>query len=728
MRRVSAVVFGFAAITGIILGIVHHSEGGVDAITQNGANVTVSPGQVINYGDWGTHYYTIGSGSSSYVGFCVNPTKNTSAGQYPADLISSTEKKYQKIKLMIYIYTVRNSVTQPIIDRWFQTISDENTRYGYVHGVVGFINDGTTDGLSAEQINWLQDVSQELGAMIDGQEGAWQQASRYQLYGLNLNNNESLQNIMWIEAIPDGSIRIIKKDTEAAEAGSSDPQGNATFDGITFIVKLGQTEKGQCTISNGASSCTVSGLERGNYTISESAGSNTSYQVNGSSSHTATIDDSHNTVEVQFSNEIKKGSITVRKKDSKIQDGECKTTSGHSFTGITFGLYLSKNTHNPIIYNGQTYQPASEPLIANKAIGSSECEVVFEDLPIAEYFIKETSANNDYIQSDEIEYAVVNGSGNSVQVEFSNVPTSLGTVASDAEDGDHYIEARSDSVIKDVVSYCVEPNQKYAIKGTLMDKSTGNELLINGEKIESSVNINPTSSCGSATMRFAVDAKELGGKDVVVFEKLYKYRDDDNYDNENPIVRHENINDPKQTVTIISLDTEAKDGADDDKQVLANQSATIKDIVSYCVKPGQKYTIRGTLMDKDTGEPILIDGKKIEGEAEIEPTESCGTVEMLFNFDATGMEGMEVVVFERLFIFKTEISDEDSPLITHEDIEDEAQAVSIYLPLPDTGRFTVENEGGRVSGVVLTPAIIIVAISSYGFCRISGRRRVFGKK
>lgn len=729
IKRLSVIAVMATAIFGAIIGVTQNSKKEAGAITQNGADVTVVQGQEIVYAGagkrWSTHRYSIQSGTSTYLGFCANPTKDPPMSPtpvHPAVLISSNAKKYQKIKLAAYIYSVSNDTTNAILDKWFQPLPGTDIRYAFIHAIIGLLNDGTELALPER---WAETVSGELEGFIDGNSAVWQQASRYQLYELDLTAHPDKQNIMWIEPKPFGSIKVTKKD---ATTEKDTPQGNASFDGITFIAKQGGAEKGRCKLSGNNSSCIISDLEYGVYTVSESAGNNTTYQVSVNTAKTVTVN--NGTVNAEFKNKVKEGSIKVRKKDSKMQDGVCKTTSGHSFNGITFGLYLDKSTKYSIYYGSQTYQPKEEPLVAKKTIGQDGCEVTFDNLPIAKYYIKEISANNDYILSDEIKYAEITATNNSaaIEVEFSNAPTSLGTVATDKNDGDHYVEAQSNATIVDKVNYCVEPGRQYVIKGVLMDKSTGKELLIGGKKIESSAGVKPMASCGSATMEFVIDARELGGKDVVVFERLYEYKDDGNYENEDPIVKHENINDSKQTITIISLGTEAKDGIDDDKQILADKTAVVKDTISYCVKPGQKYTIRGTLIDKATGEPLLVDGNKIEGAVEIEPTEACGTAEMLFHFDATGMEGKEVVVFERLYIFKAETNDEGDPIIVHEDPNDEAQTVFIYLPPPNTGRFTSKEGDGQISGSILAPVVIITLVGGYGIYRATAKKRFLRKR
>lgn len=864
LKRFVAALFGFAAVLVAVFGIIGGLNRHADAATQNGAIVTVTPGVSYRYGGWETHKYAIGSGSSNYVGFCVNPTKSTSAGQYPAVLIANNSEVYQKIKLAIYIYTVRNGVTQPIINDWFQTLTDEGLRYAYVHAIVGYLNDGSTNGLSSQQVQWLQTVSQRLHEFIAGQAEVWKQASNYQLYGLNLTN-PNLQNIMWIEMKPQeprGSIVVAKKDAETHKAA---PQGGASFDGITFIVKQGQTEKGRCALSNGKTSCTISNLLYGTYTVYEAQGTNVSYQVDVNSSKSVTLNS--NTANTEFENTVKKGTIKVTKKDSKMQDGECKTTSGHSFNGITFGLYYSSQNSYSIKYNNTEYAPNAkqDPMIASKSIGKTGCEITFEGLPYGKYYVREITANKDYIVDSSDKFVTIpQGSNTTIAVEFLNEPISLGTIATDASDGDHYLEANEKVTIKDTVKYCVEPNKQYTIKGVLMDKSTGKELLVNGKTVEGSTTIKPTTNCGAAVINFTFDANALGGKALVAFERLYEFRDDGKYDNVDPVVTHEDINDKEQTVEVkpkrvvsldtiatdasdgdhyleanekvtikdtvkycvepnkqyvisgvlmdkntgkellvngkavkssttikpttncgttvisftfdadvlenktlvvferlyeyradgkynnvdlvvthedindneqtvkvnpkpvVSLSTTATDGIDGDKAIKASDGAVLRDTVNYCVEPGQKYIIRGVLMDKATGEPLLVNGAKVESAMEIEPTERCGSVEMTFHFDATGLQGTDVVVFERLYKFT---DDENEKLVvSHEDINDEAQTVMVYLLPPDTGRFIANKGGAEGTKFIMIPiATIVVVVGGYVTYRVLAKRRFLGR-
>lgn len=730
-----ALVFAFcvAVFAGLTLSIAKIVKEGVNAAEGN-VSVAYDLSKPIPYGTSGASaiIYTIKAGSKEFLGFCGNygMVPPPSGTDLPASQLNVDNEINKRILLAVYAYVgldkePRDPAAVSLIQNMFPNIVIDSPIYGWLHSVISSYYYGVS-GLSGNDVNTLTHAKEVLESEIAHNGAAWTMAQNYNLYSMGGNG---VQTIFWIEPKPLGSIKVTKKD---ATTENDTPQGNASFDGITFIAKQDGAEKGRCTLSGNHSSCTISDLELGRYTVSEEQGTNKSYTVNVSTTQTVVIDDSTSKA-VEFKNEVKKGNITVRKKDAKMQNGECKTTSGHSFNGITFGLYLDKTTSNKIKYGNKEYDPKSEQneiLIAKKTIGEDGCEVKFNNLPIAKYYIKEISANNDYIVSTEVKRVdlTADKSGTTIEVEFSNQPTSIGTVAVDGKDGDHYVEVSPESNIKDTIQYCVEPNKNYTIKGVLMDKSTGKELLVNGKKVESSVDLKPTTSCGKVVMEFELDTSALGGKEVVVFERLYKHKDDGNYDDEEPIVEHKDIDDPKQTIDIISLETVAEDGTDGDKEILADKAAVVKDTVSYCVKPGQKYTIRGILMDKSTGEPLLVNGEKIEGAVEIEPTEACGTAEMLFHFDATGLQGKELVVFEKLYIFGEDNPDENEPIITHEDINDENQAVIIYMPTPDTGRFTAKDGDGRMGEFILAPVSIVIVVGGYGICRASARKRFLRRK
>lgn len=97
---------------------------------------------------------------------------------------------------------------------------------------------------------------------------------------------------------------------------------------------------------------------------------------------------------------------------------------------------------------------------------------------------------------------------------------------------------------------------------------------------------------------------------------------------------------------------------------------TIVDVVSYSdLTIGKTYTVLGVLMDKSTGEKLLVDGKEITSKAEFTAEEENGTVEVPFTFDCSRLAGKSIVAFETSYHDGLELA-------VHADIEDEAQTVT----------------------------------------------------
>jgi len=119
----------------------------------------------------------------------------------------------------------------------------------------------------------------------------------------------------------------------------------------------------------------------------------------------------------------------------------------------------------------------------------------------------------------------------------------IGTKAVDAESRTQEGVAKAKQKITDQVSYeNLVPGEVYVLKGVLMSKEEGKELTDkNGKSITSSITFTPEKENGTVDMTFELDASELDGKSVVVFEKIYDKA-------ENLIAREENISNQEQTV------------------------------------------------------------------------------------------------------------------------------------------------------------------------------------
>ena len=244
--------------------------------------------------------------------------------------------------------------------------------------------------------------------------------------------------------------------------------------------------------------------------------------------------------------------------------------------------------------------------------------------------------------------------------QFEGIPE-IGTTAT--VDGEHTAEPAGEVTLIDTISYKnLKVGETYKISGVLMDKETGEPLLVGEQQVTAELEFTPTSSEGSVELTYTFDGSALAGKSVVVFEDLYQ--------GENVVASHADINDEGQTVNFGKPTIGTTATIDGEKTAEPAEQITITDTVEYSgLTVGQEYTLKGVLMDKETGEPLLVNDQQVTSEATFTPAEASGTIEVLFTFDASALTGKAVVVFETLFQGETEIA-------SHEDIEDEGQTVT----------------------------------------------------
>lgn len=285
--------------------------------------------------------------------------------------------------------------------------------------------------------------------------------------------------------------------------------------------------------------------------------------------------------------------------------------------------------------------------------------VVFEDLA--------TTDNPDRILADHKE---LSDQGQTVTVK----PPVIGTIATDGIDNDKQVVKDTEMIVTDTVAYYgLTPGKQYMLKGELMDKATGAVLKdAAGNPVTAEKQFTPNATAGTVEIQFTFDGSNLKkDQNLVAFEHVLT--------KDKEIATHAEINDIPQTVTVISpeLATTAIDGIDGDKNVVKDPEAEVTDTVEYKgLVTGKEYKITGTIMDKATGNPYIdpSTGKEITGETTFTPDDTYGTVDVKFAFDASQLdENSQLVVFEK-------ISRNGEEIGGHEDIDDEAQAVSIVVP------------------------------------------------
>lgn len=121
------------------------------------------------------------------------------------------------------------------------------------------------------------------------------------------------------------------------------------------------------------------------------------------------------------------------------------------------------------------------------------------------------------------------------------------------------------------------------------------------------------------------------------------------------------------------------------KEITPSEETKLTDTVEYKgLDPSKWYMLEGTLMVKDTGDPLVEHGYEVTVWSEpFQPKKSSGKIKVTFTIDTTKLEGKELVAFEtayRLGGYKKGDSLENTTLTQvaeHKDLKDEGQTVKI---------------------------------------------------
>ena len=330
------------------------------------------------------------------------------------------------------------------------------------------------------------------------------------------------------------------------------------------------------------------------------------------------------------------------------------------------GILMDKETNSPLLVNGQqvTAQTVFTPTQTN---GTVDVVFTFDGSALAgkEVVVFETLYRNGI---EIASHADINDVGQTVTY-YGEDEQIIGTTAKDGQTGTNEGAAAEQVTIIDTVQYAnLKVGTEYTVRGILMDKSTDQPLLVNGQQVTAETTFTAETAAGTVDVVFTFDGSALAGKTVVVFESLYR----DGIE----IAVHADINDEGQTVRYPEIGTTAKDSQTVTNEGIAADQVTIVDTVQYTnLTVGNTYTVKGILMDKSTGEPLLVNGQQVTAETTFTAETAAGTVDVVFTFDGSALAGKEIVVFETLYRDGIEIA-------VHTDINDEAQTVT-YSAQPE---------------------------------------------
>ena len=354
------------------------------------------------------------------------------------------------------------------------------------------------------------------------------------------------------------------------------------------------------------------------------------------------------------------------------------------------GTLMNKKTGEPILIDGEPIT-ASTTFTSEKSEGS--VEVVFKfDASVLEGTTVVAFESLTYKGIEVAIHADIEDKDQTVYI------PKVRTTAIGDDTKDHVTEAKKDVTIVDTVSYeSLEVGREYTVKGILMDKATGKAILVDDKEVTAETTFVPETTDGTVDVTFVFDGSALEDTLLVAFETLYT--------EEKEVGIHAEIEDDAQTVYLPKIRTNAKDGITDIDHTEALEKATIIDTVSYSsLLPGKEYTVSGTLMNKKTGEAVLIDGKPITASTTFTAEKAEGSVDIVFEFDASAIAGTTVVAFEKVTYKGVEVG-------VHADITDEDQTV--YIPDVHTTATATDTEDhvtGANKEVTITDEVALTGL------------------
>lgn len=353
-----------------------------------------------------------------------------------------------------------------------------------------------------------------------------------------------------------------------------------------------------------------------------------------------------------------------------------------------------------------------------------EGEYIIDGLRYGRYFVTETRAPEGY-QLDENVYTVFisehgkteyvsNTAGEFFEDKPDTPPDKPAPKAPEicttaTSDSGKTVFAGGVIKIDDIVSYKnLIVDKPYMITGILMNKSTNKPFTANGEPVTAEIIFTPTTSDGEVTVTFTFDGSEITkNTDIVVFEKLFEFDNEDNVSN-TPVAVHEDIGDKNQTVTVLVPEIGTSAAVNGKKKAEIGGIVIIEDMVSYKnLVVGKEYILKGILMNRATGEELVINGEFITAETSFSPETADGKQSIAFTVDTSLLtDDIDIVVFERLLVrqYDAEGKYTDEYVAAHADITDKDQ--TIYLYIPET------SDENQPTGVSVVPQLISVAAAS----------------
>ena len=498
-----------------------------------------------------------------------------------------------------------------------------------------------------------------------------------------------------------GGVKIQKRDLET---GDTKPQGSATLKDTAFdiislndnavlvegkLYKKNEVVKTIRTDVEGVASTSADLLPYGKFRIVESEAPD-GYLTDGAKPIDFTITENGKIVDLtdkahSIYNQINRGDIEgvkigagTHKRLADVPFRITSKTTGENHVVVTddngqFSTFADWASHKHNTNAGKTSEDGVW-------FGTSEPDDSKGALPYDTYIIEEMrcDSNKGFELIPPFEIVV---SRNNLVIDLGTLTDeyekeiSIHTTAT-SKDGEKTILAGKEVTIVDTVKLDgLTKGTKYQLKGWQMLKEENAELIIDGKRVENNYTFVADDEEMKVEISYTFNASALGGKNLVTFEELYDFS---NPDEPVKVAEHKDIEDDGQTVLIteriVKIHTTATD-KDGNKEIEAGKEVTIIDTVTLeGLEVGTQYKLVGWQMLKEENAELLINGKRVESDYTFTADSETMKVEVAFTFDATSLDGKQLVTFEELY----DLSNPDEPkkVTEHKDIEDKGQTIT----------------------------------------------------
>ena len=661
-----------------------------------GSDAVIRPGADHSYGSWNTCEFNVTTSTGQYLGYCAQPTLDTPNGTYS---IAELDNSMIKAALLI----APGGVPQ-LYEDYGKSIYNEgdNNVYAYAHALIGYLYMGSLKGLSSSMARGVENMANVLSQIshnpLDPSYGLFQSYfSQYKLY-VACSGSNSLQDIVWIERNPTGHARLKKT---SANTQVTDGNGCYSLAGARYGVfsDNGCVSQAAVLTTDESGNSDTASLDAGTYYVKELTAARgykldpNVYPVQVNAGETA---------ELKVSDEpVLSPSIALYKVDRETREDLALGAASLDNTQFRVNFYsgyytkedLPKEPDRTWVVRTRSAEAKRKNTREMQYIGSGDAFYTSgEDmlLPLGTISVEEIQAPPGY----QLDSVYLNPSGGDMGVEKIHVARIVqngdqGTV----EDGTEYVVA--DSVIRgDFELTKIDKNTQlpiaevpFRITSTTTKES---HVIMTDENGHYSSHTSYAPHSYQTNGGTAGDGLWFGlnedGNSVAVDDEAgalpydtYTIEELRCAANEGKFLYSGKFTITRAGYTVnlgnvenadIAIQTTAKDEATGTHYASAQEDATIIDTVSYIgLQKNKKYRLAGTLMNRATGQAVTDeDGNPVTAAEEFTPKDSNGEVEVEIFFDASGLAGADVVVYEELYLG-------DEKLAEHADINDSGQTI-----------------------------------------------------